>query len=637
MLERNFSGDPIHRLGIAIWGRSCSDVLTRTVAVAASCGALLLCGCVSVSPPASWEKSNNLRADRGEAPGQEQADVISRRASLTLPIALLADTQIHESRGTASRYWSLAGDEFVPVTIRTGQQVIGASDLLLAARRHAKALPLTIHLGDAIDVSCESEWQEFTRTMQMVDGRPGAGSWLLAPGNHDGFLVGNWYPQKTDRYNENYWSNVCNVGRATKDGAVLHDRQPKPQLVSDYLKMLMGRERERDQDTLCVSDGVCLSYRIDEKLGWTSYIVQLVRLPAAGSASRPVYMLLFDTSDYARKPRVELVGLRAGEEAAISAGQLSAALSLLKSVPADAYVILSGHHPLQQWNMADWPDAQRKLLHALLADPKVVPFVVTAHTHEGGWYRHQFEGRPIYELNIGSLSDAPLYYRTLAFEEVGSDTLNIFSQRQMLDDMTRPTCDDYRPPAEGSGYAVNDQKSESDRNSDKLSVWRFLASTTSAVRHFFKFWGAKHQELRPQLLTYADVVEKAMPADAILSYEPFGPVEVAEAYYKKYTLGSGSDVTAKLRYLANCVHGTQCSVQEKGNLLLRVHQYFWDSETPIAVREEAHRLRYCAALRSAEESAVGSVAMTDALSRSHTTRRQLTRSASVVDGEGHWR
>lgn len=112
--------------------------------------ALLLCnvlGACAAAPGIRWQ-------DAGHALSAESIP-------LTQPVVLLADTQIHESRGTASHFWSLAGDEFFPVTIRTGQQVIGAPDMLLEALERTRDAPLLLHLhlGDAIDVSCQSEWR----------------------------------------------------------------------------------------------------------------------------------------------------------------------------------------------------------------------------------------------------------------------------------------------------------------------------------------------------------------------------------------------------------------------------------------------------------------------------------------------
>ncbi|MEJ7806919.1 MAG: hypothetical protein WKG03_13485, partial [Telluria sp.] len=161
-----------------------------------------------------------------------------------MPIRLIADTQVHESRGTASRFMSLAGDEFVNVTIRTGQQVIGSGDLLRAALTPANAFPLTLHLGDAIDVSCETEWAHFSRVMKGQLGPPGSKSWLLAPGNHDGFYVGNFFPNKQGLYTKSHWDNVCNAGRSkigNRDNERnLYNAMTKGSLVKAYASELAG-------------------------------------------------------------------------------------------------------------------------------------------------------------------------------------------------------------------------------------------------------------------------------------------------------------------------------------------------------------------------------------------------------------
>lgn len=78
-----------------------------------------------------------------------------------------------------SRYWSRAFDGYVPVTIRSAQQVPGATDLLYDAIT-ARAFPLTLHLGDAMDVSCQTEWDMFAMAMQRGLGAPGSGAWRSA-------------------------------------------------------------------------------------------------------------------------------------------------------------------------------------------------------------------------------------------------------------------------------------------------------------------------------------------------------------------------------------------------------------------------------------------------------------------------
>lgn len=66
-------------------------------------------------------------------------------AEVTQPIGLISDTQIHESRGTAaSRYFSNTGDEIVEVTVRTGQQVIGSTDILWEVLNRLSSTALVI-------------------------------------------------------------------------------------------------------------------------------------------------------------------------------------------------------------------------------------------------------------------------------------------------------------------------------------------------------------------------------------------------------------------------------------------------------------------------------------------------------------
>jgi hypothetical protein len=584
-------------------------------AVGCIASALVLGGCASGHYTA-WEAGPDLDASTGRP--------------ITRPIGVLADTQIHESRGTASRWWSLAGDEFVPVTIRTGQQVIGAGDVLLAALRHGKSLPLTLHAGDALDVSCQTEWALFSEIMRGERGRPGADSWLLAPGNHDGYLVGNFHPTSDGLYTDGYWRNVCNAGRHAIGGkTVVHDRLRKGELVEAYVRQLLdtgtGVRLPRADNRCPDPAGLCVAYAISTR-SWSSFIVQMVRLPPASSSDVPVHAVLLDTSDYATQPRVSPFGVHAGIDAGLSMAQLSAVTSLVARLPERARFFFVGHHPLSAWQVDQWSEEKRAELRRLVADPRSLGFVVTAHTHEGGWFRYRAADIELLELNVGSLSDAPLYYRTLSFETDSAGRIGVVSNRLLMSGLDAgPDCSTYESPKRHSGYAVRDQRSESDRLADAPPLVRRFGAFASAVGHFFAFWRAKHAELAPQLLAYADVVDRTMPADHAFVFHPFGESSGPR------TLKGSSAVAGRLRDLAKCSDAHACSVQEKGHLLYSLERYYWHAaDTPVAVKSAAHELRYCAAVKSAEEAARISdrerAAVAATLERSAVERRPLSTS-----------
>jgi hypothetical protein len=569
--------------------------------------ALVLSGCANQTTP-EWS----------ENPIPQSPSNSSR--PLTLPILVLADTQFHESRGTASRYWSLAGDEFVPVTIRTGQQVIGAGDLLLAALQQGSHYPLALHLGDGIDVSCQTEWALFSEVMRQGRGQPSSTSWLFTPGNHDGFLVGNFYPGSEGIYTEDYWSNVCNVGRSYKDAKPRHDRMPKELVVNDYINALKGKtagSKNPSSDSFCLEDKkLCISYRIASR-PWESYVVQLVRLPAADITQKSIYAVLLDTSDYPKRPYFNLSGPLAGVDAGISTEQIDAVMRLVSTLPESSKFFLAGHHSFKDWKFEEWDKAKADKFIAINANEHSLGFIITAHTHEGGWFEHHLNQSVLKELNTGSLADSPLYVRTLAFEKGENGTIDVVSDRLLLEKKAISYCSEYQSPADGSGYSVNDQQSENERLSSAPAPLRRTGASFRAVGHFFAFWKAKHAELKPQLLAYADVVEETIPEQRSFTYNPF-----SSSYALSIT--GGKRLATHLRNLANCNDAVKCSVQQKGNLLYGLERYFWFSDTPIPEKEMAHAKRYCAALVSAQEAGNGSTGVAEIMEKSAPTRRSIS-------------
>jgi hypothetical protein len=330
----------------------------------------------------------------------EQSNTASTGLRVTNPVVIIADTQIHESRGTASRYWSRAGDELVDVTVRTAQQVIGAPDVLAEVLSAFRKKPV-LHLGDALDVSCETEWETFASTMIRFHGTAGPNGWLFAPGNHDGFLVGNIYAQN-GVYPESYWDQVCNVGRYDLENERRNLRFAKESLIERYVAQL---EMEGNDELECFDvtpPKFCISKQVDHAAPWRSFVVQLTQLPPAEGAGVPVYALLLDTSNFEKAPSF------AGVEGWVSSAQLRAAQLLVARLPAEARFFIAGHHDLAGWRLNDWGSEQRTRFQALLNDPRFLRFVVTAHTHGGGWISHKLWSGTVLELNVGSMIDPPI-------------------------------------------------------------------------------------------------------------------------------------------------------------------------------------------------------------------------------------
>ncbi|MEJ7806920.1 MAG: hypothetical protein WKG03_13490, partial [Telluria sp.] len=348
---------------------------------------------------------------------------------------------------------------------------------------------------------------------------------------------------------------------------------------------------------------------------WSSHIVQLVRLPRTADTVTDIFALLLDSSDYPSRPYIGVGDIKAGVNAGVSAAQSRAALDLIRDLPADARFFIAAHHPYASWRAGKWLAPERSAFDNLLADKRFMNLFVSAHTHEGGWYQHARNGGLLYELNLGSLSDAPLHYRTLSFTRSGQGELTVHSARTLLGEKSGIDCSAI--PLPSSGYRESDQRTMSDRIHKFPVVIRTVASLVPAISHFFAFWEAKHTELGPQLLAYADVVDYSMPSHHGFQFR------LGDPGAREIGFPDRASLVARLKYLHGCHDKTLCSVQEKGHLLKALDDYYWSATTDAAVRNAGHQARYCMAARMVAETGENRSAVSNALKRSVIESRTL--------------
>lgn len=566
--------------------------LTR-IGLALLSGLLVSCSTVSPLKESTW-KSN-------EPP-----------IEITKEVGLVSDTQFHESRGTASIWWSLGSDEFVGVTIRSAQQVIGEPDVLAESLDSQKDIPLVVHLGDAIDVSCQTEWNSFKDVIVEKRRLPGKSSWVFTPGNHDGYLTGNIYPQGNNNlYKEDYWNQVCNAGRFNNNEKTRYSAQKKNDLIKDYTSMLQqGLNEEKFIQYNDSSSGIkcfgelgdfCIIEKINEDEPWRSFIVQSVLLPS-GNEDRefsPIYLILLDTSNFDSQPKFSLFSKKAGMEAGITKAQLEAVNAMINNLPEDSHFALAGHHDYKSWQADTWQAERRDILAKIISHPRSLKFLLTSHTHMGGWFSQKVANQKFVELNLGSLIDNLIYYRTLKFIRSNDGVWGVESKPHNLECKVKEFCseDESKLPEDGSGYSIKDQSPTTDRLRNSPAAVRYLAGVFSAIGKYFKFWHSKHTELKSHLLIYRDIVQKTMPYNTEISY----PKVAGDVLITK-TLINKDEVIGQLEKLAECYDSKECAVQIKGNLLLALEQYY-NSSAPEGVRETAHKIKFCQAFSATKASA----------------------------------
>lgn len=254
-----------------------SRVVTIAVVVA-------LAGCCPVRPPANPDP--RYRAER--TPGEVRWR--------TRPVVLVADNQEFHFGGRPFLFRTgFADQRFSASAVRVPQQDAFGESLLALALSHARQA-VTLHLGDALDLSCAGEWQRFVAVMTRSSVTPR--DWFFTPGNHDGYFFGNFVSPGRQ------WRDACEADRPID----------KAEVVSGYLGLLAARYGldlgPLDQGSAHgtwerPAEGAIplrrLAWRIDRERFWRSYVIQEIEVSVPGRP--PAAIILLDTSTYGRAPR----------------------------------------------------------------------------------------------------------------------------------------------------------------------------------------------------------------------------------------------------------------------------------------------------------------------------------------------
>jgi len=350
--------------------------------------------------------------------------------ALTRPIVLLGDTQEHESTGFPLHDNDGAVDAYVEVAQRPPEQpLFGRRVLESVLATHADEPVL--HLGDLLDMSCESELGRISAVFDNAL-QPTA----ILPGNHDGLMFGIFNrPLATARSDRSRgtWYRGC-VRGASEDGrsertdprAVAVDKRG---FIAAYLRSLAsGRGHIRGLVPPPESGEARVSWRnpdpqaflqaiearlLDESAYGNSFIAQKLSLPAAPGAHRRVTVIGLDTNqvDFVVGMLDTLRSVSPGHIGHVRTDQLDAIAPWLEQARRDGdVVVFAGHH---NWNQLSFGSQFRiaaaigKLEHPLI--------YLSAHTHRGYWATHRLGTRSLLELNVSSLSDWPIAYRRVTF------------------------------------------------------------------------------------------------------------------------------------------------------------------------------------------------------------------------------
>ena len=382
------------------------------------------------------------------------------RRPWTAPIMLLGDNQLQHELGDPDSIsnmfdrWSEPSTR-PPLTMLFGHALL--EDQLKHNAQLPAALPL-LHMGDAINTSCRSEFDRFRASVLRAKREwypDRAMRFAMLPGNHDGFFLGNLQPRQRSLLSSQtgfakLWRLVsnsqgvewrCRCSDAFREQSTALGPFTKNDFIEEYFDLLeslydSGRLRRRTArgrihllftpqpeaaSFLCVALGY-----IDIDNPQRSFLLQIVRLPVAedAQAGDPVpFMMILDTSNYRGRPR------NAGMQGSIGRMQVKHARKLWnlirrrKGQGAAPHVLTFGlHHNLHALSVAGrgrFEDLALALDRR--ADTCVLPFCISAHRHRGGWYAHAQSCREGFgrsyldwvELNTSSMVDWPLAVRDM--------------------------------------------------------------------------------------------------------------------------------------------------------------------------------------------------------------------------------
>ena len=385
-----------------------------------------------------------------EIPRREPAwEPASRR------LVLVADNQIHNLYGRPVYiYRNAVTDELVTSAIRPVQLDFYGQDLLGWVVDNRGAEASIVHLGDAADASCTDEFEQFVDIM----GRSASG-WAMAPGNHDGFFYGNESPSP----HRPDWEAACANGGTpmTKDMYVrlylaalyLQDSRygvldaartaafdPAPLVARRDLSALARTVASAGEWPGTVAGDATaplvrrLAWQVDEDAPWRSFVVQEIDVThpnQTSPAATRVSAILLDTSEYERRPTLVPIPplfVNAGLSGSVLDDQAAIVRRWMEASPGRVWIVL-GHHPYNSL-----VSAAQKHLDSFRRDTRL-PLYVSAHTHSGEFITHRGAAGTWLELNVGSVLDWSVEYRTLnVYEEVGTNRLGIRSRRYTMRD-----------------------------------------------------------------------------------------------------------------------------------------------------------------------------------------------------------
>jgi hypothetical protein len=412
-------------------------------------------------------------------PERITVDLPGQYIPLTRPIIAVGDTQEHNATGFPLHQEDGAVDTYVEVAQRPPEQPLFGRRLLEWVIQRHPEMPL-LHLGDVVDMSCQSEAIRMRRIFET-----GRQPKVILPGNHDGLLFGIFnHDLLTDYLNGDVleWQRGCRQTSETEDVPPSSDGKGPALNKRMFLQGYIEFQASGPNYNLGLTSPKKVKDLRDIKLAWvnpdqegfvenidvnlvfgrnyaTSFIVQKLRLPAEPGAPRRVTIVGIDTSQLS--VAIGVLNMLTGDSPGDTGRVLDDQVRIIETYVREAQrageiVVFAGHH---SWNQLDMGSRNRLAKIMKQVDNPLV--YISAHTHEGWWAMHRLGNRSLLELNVSSLADWPIAYRRIAFAydpaakriKVSADLMPMLespprSDQEILDAWVQQTCTEVEIPLE---------------------------------------------------------------------------------------------------------------------------------------------------------------------------------------------
>jgi len=408
---------------------------------------------------------NNLSKPHINTSLGDYSDVLSD----TEAVLLISDNQITEERNKPilENSSELARDSIAGRSVY--RQGVGSalSPIILQHILKDYKGKLVIHVGDALNNSCISEYELFEKIM-------GESSWYLAPGNHDGYYMGLTSPIKEKDslsigiLNEpSGWCQICRpyysyiqinsqscrqLIESNKEHKYILDKR---NFVKKYLKSigLSSYENVGSYDASIDNNNETKRIHLNkaewfisnekERTPWESFIVQQLNV-YSNTKTKSFAIIILDTASYSTKPNI-LRYAGAADTAEINDRQAKIVSSWLDDLRnQNVSVVLIGHHPLD--------DFTQKSIEIIKKwyNQDLFKVYISGDVHDGYNVAHRKilnkKETLLKEVNIGSTIDAPIEFMKFSL----ANNSNFIFQRYFMTPFDNKIQKKYGYPKNGT-------------------------------------------------------------------------------------------------------------------------------------------------------------------------------------------